>query len=356
MIRKLARMGLIRWMQILILALLTAGCVNSNTPAGLNASLSELVNRASNSNLWPTNSIEAEEFINDLGRLIGGLSPLEEATYFPRLSELRWMAIGFDALHLEPMTAENGDTGESPYSLAVQLRGIAEEKPEFIDSDLQNSLSALAKRLLKRAEALENRDIDQRLDQANQFLTSGLLDYPREDDSIFELLDFLGYYESVQEDRAPEISHVRKQLENRLAEALDKPRREYQAWALERIWEFERAVEEIQQDEGFRFFDPIPDNWTWEEEEFLEIQREMINHLLSIDQALLELPVLKRFQSGFEIAWDILGKQDERKAQNCIAIASALVAKRSFDNVSDFDPRLDRVYANRLWGEQQCVR
>ncbi len=348
------------FVQVLLLALLTIACTNTSIPIEQNVLLSELEDKASNSDLWPNNSEQVGEFIEDLGRLIRGMSALEESTYFPQLAELRWMAIGFDALHQNPAGTENDEMGESPYSLAIQLRAIAEEKPEFIDSNFEASLSALEERLWAHAKMLEDTDIDHRLIQARQFLTSGSMENLNDDAPMFEHLDFLSYYEDFRPDRREEISKTREKLENRLSalelEALDKRRRDYQAWALEMIWAFEQKVEDIQQDEGFRFSNPIPDNWTWEEEEYQEIQGAMINHLVPIDQTVLDLPVMRRFHSSFDIAWKILDGQDERKAQNCVAIASTLISKRTSDNGSVFDLQFDRLDRSEQWRERKCAQ
>ena len=358
---------------LFFLILLTAACAPTtqrqnacfvSMPAEWESRLAELDARASNPELWPTNLDEAEEFIDELGQLIGGLSPLAEANYFPQLAELRWKAIAFEALHREPAELGGSASDETPYSLAIQLRAIADENPSRLVSDPEQPDSSLMHQLLERANTLENLDIDRRVSQARQYLEnnygSGAKDTLTNDADIYELFDYLTYYESTRSNRAQEISDVREKLEDRIAaleaETLDKTRRDYQAWALEKIWDFEEAIEEVKSDEGLSIFDPIPDNWTWEEEEFTLVQNAMISHLLPIDQTLLDLPVMKRYQTGFDIGWGVLERQDERKAQTCVAIASAIVPKQTFLSSASDVPQPVSFGQNEQWEQMQCAR
>ncbi|MDE0001398.1 MAG: hypothetical protein OXQ29_01715 [Rhodospirillaceae bacterium] len=354
----------------LVLILLTAACAPTtqyqnpgfvSMPAEWENRLAELDAKASNPELWPKNLDEAEEFIDELGQLIGRLSPLAEANYFPQLAGLRWKAIAFDALRREPAESGNSADGESPYSLAIQLRAIADENPDRLDSGLEQPDTSLMHMLLERANELENQDIKIRLSDASQYLENISSDpevLSTNDAGIYELLDYLSYYESTRADWAQDISGVRENLEDTLAaleaETLDKTRRDYQAWALEQIWDFENAFEEIKSDEGLSFFDPIPDSWSWVEEEFTQIQNALISHLLPIDQTLLDLPVMKRYQTGFDIGWEVLERQDGRTAQTCVAIASAIVPKRTFFGSASAVPQSDRFDQNEQWEEMRC--
>ena len=366
------RLDAVRVALPLFLILLTAACGPTtqsqdagflSMPAEWESRLAELDARASNPELWPTNVDEAEEFIDELGQLIGLLSPLAEANYFPRLAELRWKAIAFEALHRQP--AEPGDSadGEAPYSLAIQLRAIADENPDRLNSDPEQPDSSLMQELLEKADMLEDQDIDRRLSEALHYLENPKTnqgDSSSNDAGIYELLDYLSYYESARSDRAQDIRDVREKLEDTItaleAETLDKTRRDYQAWALDQIWDFEQAFEEVKSDEGLSFFDPIPDNWTWEEEEFTQIQNAMISYLLPIDQTLLDLPVMKRYQSGFDIGWGVLERQDGRTAQTCIAIASAIVPKQTFFGSTGDVLQSDGFGESEQWEQMQCER
>ena len=353
-----------------LLILLTAACAPTtqyqnaaflSMPAEWETRLAELEYKASNPESWPTNLEEAEEFIDELGHLINELSPLAEATYFSQLAELRWKAIAFEALLREPAESGGSASDETPYSLAIQLRAIADENPDRLVSNPEQSDSSLMDKLLERADGLEDLDIDRRLSEALQYLEnpgSAPEDSSTNDFDTYELLDYLSYYESARSDRAQDISGVREKLEDTLAaleaETLDKTRRDYQAWALERIWDFEEAFEKVRSDEGLSMFDPIPDNWTWEEEEFAQIQNAMISHLLPIDQTLLDLPVMKRYQSGFDIGWSVLERQDERKAQTCVAIASAIIPKQTFFSSTSYVPQQDGFGESEQWEQMQC--
>ena len=378
------------------LTLLTAACAPTTQyenagflamSAEWESRLTELESTASNPDSWPADLEEAEAFISQLGQLIEELSPLAEANYFPRLAELRWSAIAFEALRREPDASGESTTGDTPYSLAIQLRAIAEERPVRLDADPGEPGLSLVAKLRERADVLEDQDIDRRIKDARQFLPSPKPDpegsstrcdvndmaarVPEgseesstddavitDDAELYELLDYLSYYEDTRPDRAQEISDVRKPLEDtiaaREAETLDKPRRDYQAWALTQIWCFEEAFEEAKSDEGLSVFDFIPDNWTWEEEEFVQIQKAMISHLLPINQTLLDLPVMKHYQNVFDIGWHVLDKQNSRTAQTCVAIASAIVPKQTFFNFASYRPQSDGFDGSAQWKDREC--
>lgn len=363
-----------------VLILLTAACAPTteyqNTafvsmPAAWESRLVELETKASNPESWPTDLEEAEQFIDELGQLIGGLSPLAEANYFPQLAELRWTAIAFEALHREPTDEQGSAIDETPYSLAIQLRAIADERSASLDSDPGQPDLILMHMLLNRANMLEDQDIDRRLNAACEYLGNESCQYPEnsdfgEEDSPsantdltfpYELLDYLTFYEAARPDWNEKIRHVRERLENRIAaleaERLNRPRRDYQAWALGKIWAFEEALEKIKSDDGWSF-GLNPFSGTWDEEELTQIQDAMIAHLLPIDQTQLDLAIMKRFQSGFDVGWEILSEQDERKAQTCVAIASAIIVKRTYLNFAVDEPRSDTVINNTQWKDRGC--
>ena len=332
-------------------------------PADWESRLAELEYRASNSESWPTDSEEAGEFVRELGQLIEALSPLAEANHFRRLAELRWTAIALEALHREPAESGGSASDETPYSLAIQLRAIADERPQRLDFDPEQSGSSLVQRLSDRANELEDRDISNRRVQALKFLRdrdpADRTKHQVVDDSIYELLDYLRYYESTRSDREDEeddLSGIVEELENRIAaieaDARDKLRRDYQAWALEQIWAFEKEFEEIRSDEEWKLSKLL----SWNEEEFTQLQNAVIDHLLPIDQTLLDLPVMKRYRSGFDEGWEVVEGQDGRKAQTCVAIASAIVAKRTFLDLDSHSPRPDRFEKSEEWKKRGCKR
>ena len=85
--------------------------------------------------------------------------------------------------------------------------------------------------------------------------------------------------------------------------------------------------------------------------QYLIIQNAMISYLLPIDRALLDLPVLKRYQREFDRSWDLLKGRDE---QTCVAIAAALVKKRTFRDLQDDQPEAVLVEGGGLWTEVEC--
>ena len=66
-------------------------------------------------------------------------------------------------------------------------------------------------------------------------------------------------------------------------------------------------------------------SYSWDDKRYGEIQNAMISHLLPLDLALLELPVLKLYHQAFEIGWKTL---DGRGEQTVVAKKSALTVKK----------------------------
>ena len=348
------------WLSFTFGSLLVTACTNSTAPIDQDLRLLDLEEKAYNTSSWPSSPEQAAEFIDELGSIIGALSPHDEAAYFPRLAELRWMAIGFRVLYPERTATSSSDSGdgeidESSYSTAVQLRAIAEEKPVFTDSRLENSVSALERKLLAHANKLENQDIEQRLDQVRGFLRNSTnkdsYTYSTVPEQIFENLDYLNYYYDSAPEREqqinPELEKLKIRLKGLEQEALEKPRREYQAWALDKIWTIEQILEDT--NNGMTLLNPNLDD-----DEYAKIQNAVIEYLLPIDQRYLELPVSNRYHGVFDEAWKALNDQNKRKAQNCIAIASIWISKRTIDSATDFDPLLERLDRSEQWSEAQC--
>ena len=343
-------------------------------------------------NLWPKNTAQAEEFVDNLSQLISVLSPLSEATYFSRLSLVRWAAMAFDSIHRTP------DPTESLDDLVEQMRTIADARPEGVVSDLEQRLRETADKVTNRAEM---QLIEETIQQARQYLANEdtMLDdslAPRSNTE--EIHAILEIYED-DDQRGAEIGTLRKLLQRHMAirnatvqaaaigdqwnkakdlatsraavyataanilltevstarailalqdiqepiyddlerqirlaveEIQENARREYQRWALTEIVRFRNRHEAISDKaaEDARIFSI--DSGGWSDERFEEVQDAMISYLLPINPALLDLPVLKRFEREFRGGWNRL---DGREEQTGVAIASALTEQRTFHSL-----------------------
>ena len=353
--------------------------------------LEALETTVADSNLWPNDASQTEEFIEKLSNLISELSPLSESSYFPRLSLVRWAAVAFDGLHRTPAPAEPLD------NLAEQIRAIADAKPAGVVSELEQRLRQTATDFANRAE---EQLFETTVQQARRYLTSE--DTPRQDplapdSSVAEVYEILGIYENDPQ-RGDEIKGLRKKLQHRMAireaqsqavelndqwakaktlaisqptvyeisanillrevtaaravlalqgiqqpiyvnlegeirraveEMQDKARREYQGWALTQIVRFQKRHNAISHkaSEDARILSI--DNSGWSDDRYREVKDAMVSYLLPINGALLDLPVLKRYQREFDEGWDRL---EGRKEQTSVAKATALTPKRTFGN------------------------
>ena len=350
--------------------------------------LEELETKVEDHNQWPTDAVKAEDFMDKLSTLISELSPLSEASYFPRISLVRWAAVAFDGLHRVPAPDEPLD------ALVDQLRAIADARPEGIVSDLEQQLRETANDFANQAEAER---IDEAIQQGRTYLTRA--DTTRQkpdapDVSIDEVHELLGIYENDPR-VGDEIRELRSQLQRHIAirqaqsrsaalkeqwdtaktlattqasvyettadmllrdvtaaravlalQGIQQPiydelegqlrtavetiqddvRRRYQKWALEQVKRFQEkhGVIADRAAQDARLFSI--DNAGWNNDRFREVQEAMVAYLLPINPALLDLPVLKRYQREFDEGWNRL---DGRKEQTNVAIASSLKKKQT---------------------------
>ena len=113
----------------------------------------------------------------------------------------------------------------------------------------------------------------------------------------------------------------------------------YQLWALSAIKKFEDTVQGISDKaaEANSWLDSAKP-WRWddpdyrqnrkyiEDEQYREVRQAMINHLLPVNLALLDLPVHERYQQAFQAGWQ---KLDGRGDQTEVAKAAAVAEKIS---------------------------
>ena len=354
--------------------------------------LEELEAKVDDHSQWPADALAAEDFMDKLSMLISELSPLSEASYFPRLSLVRWAAVAFDGLH-RVLTPE-----ESLDARADQLRAIADARPEGIVSALEQQLRENANNFARQAEV---RRIKEAIQQGRTYLTRADTTSQQPDASglgIDEVHELLGIYEddpkvaveirglrdqlqrhiairqaqsesaalkeqwetakkmatiqpSVYETTAtmllhevtatravlalqgiqePTYDYLEGQLRTAVETIQDDARRRYQKWALEQVKRFQdkHGVIADRAAQDARLFSI--DNDGWNNDRFMEVQEAMVAHLLPINPALLDLPVLKRYQREFDEGWNRL---DGRKQQTNVAIASSLVSKATLHSL-----------------------
>lgn len=126
-----------------------------------------------------------------------------------------------------------------------------------------------------------------------------------------------------------------RRAEERQAHAV----RSYQRWALSEIRKFDDALQRIsiETDNASSWLDAAkslvsdsPERQKRREYldagQFREIQQAMIDHLLPVNLALLDLPVHERYQQAFQIGWRKLDRRDD---QTDVAKASAVAEKKS---------------------------
>ena len=115
--------------------------------------------------------------------------------------------------------------------------------------------------------------------------------------------------------------------------------RSYQLWALSAIKAFETEFKGISNKvaEAKSWLDPAKP-WRWDDPDYQEhrqytgtgqyreVRQAMINHLLPINLALLDLPVHERYQQAFQTGWQSLAGRDD---QTAVATSSAVTAKKS---------------------------
>ena len=102
-------------------------------------------------------------------------------------------------------------------------------------------------------------------------------------------------------------------------------------------------------EEGKKQYDSIVGSMT--PDQYKKVQNAMIWHLLPIDRALLDLPVLNRYQREFDRGWKRLSEQDQ---QTCVAIAASFVNKKTLQDVWNNQLEAVPVEGGELWSETKC--
>ena len=82
-----------------------------------------------------------------------------------------------------------------------------------------------------------------------------------------------------------------------------------------------------------------------------KVQNAIIDHLLPIDEKLLDLAVLKRYRREFDEGWSSLTGRNE---QTCVAVAASLVSKKTFGDLGDYKPGSGIGEHSQLWRDSGC--
>ena len=341
--------------------------------------------------LWPTNASKAEEFFENLSQLISELSPLSESTYFPRLSLVRWAAVAFDGLHRTPAPDEPLDNlAEQIRAIAdakpagvvsdleQRLRQTADvfsdraeeqlvettvqqarryltseattrkdplapdasvaEVHEILgiyenDSQRGDEIKDLRKKLQHRMAIREAQsqaaDLNDQWAKAKTLSTSQATVYETSANLLLREVTAARAVLALQGIQEPIYDNLEGELRRTVEEMLDKARREYQGWALTQIVRFQerhKAISDKASDDA-RILSI--DHGGWSDDRHSEVKDAMVSYLLPINAALLDLPVLKRYQREFEEGWNRLDGHEE---QTSVAKATALTQQRTFDN------------------------
>ena len=354
--------------------------------------LEELEAKVAEPDLWPRDASRAQEFVDELSQLISELSPLSESNYFPRLSLVRWAAVAFDVLHRTPAPDESLDNLVEQIravadakpdgvvsELDQRLRVTADDWAAKAETQLINETIQVARKYLTSNDAARQEAFshDASIDEVYEIL--GIYeDDSQRGDEIHELRTRLQRQIVTREAQSqaaalsdqwaeakklvtskPEVYRtaasmllreansaravlvlhgihqpVYDSLEGEIRDAVegmqDEAGRRYQGWALGQIIRFQRkhkAIgEKASRDARYLSFD----NGGWTDDRFREVQHAMESYLLPINRALLDLPVLMRYQREFDEGWNRL---DGREEQTNVARASSLREKRSLRSV-----------------------
>ena len=300
--------------------------------------LKKLEAQVANSDRWPKDVSEAKRFDGEISDLVTDLPAWADANYLPRLNLVRWASLAFNHLN----GSQNPGTLLNDLAMAEEVRSLADIKPD-------DDASALSQRLREKANQVENRQIDKAIEWAEQYLEKDANTQQgstKAEPDIASIYEFLGRHEKNNQNKT-KIKDLREGLRNEVYRTVEeqqaKAKRKYQEWALEKILKFKKEFQPVSEEAGQASDEAKKDVWdkirqtssamiaallnsySWDDKRYGEIQNAMISHLLPLDLALLELPVLKLYHQAFEIGWKTL---DGRGEQTVVAKKSALTVKK----------------------------
>lgn len=150
--------------------------------------------------------------------------------------------------------------------------------------------------------------------------------------------------DGLERDLRRAVSTIETEATRRAEERQAHAVRSYQRWALSEIRKFDDALQSIsnEADDASSWLDTakslVPDRLMSDSPErqkrreyldagqFREVRQAMIDHLLPVNLALLDLPVHERYQQAFQTGWRKLDGHDD---QTGVAKASAVAEKKS---------------------------
>ncbi len=150
--------------------------------------------------------------------------------------------------------------------------------------------------------------------------------------------------DGLERDLRRAVATIETEATRRAEERQARAVRAYQRWALSEIREFDKALQGISKeaDDASSWLDTakslVPDRLMSDSPErqkrreyldagqFRDVRQAMIDHLLPVNLALLDLPVHERYQQAFQKGWRKLDGHDD---QTDVAIASAVAEKKS---------------------------
>ena len=312
--------------------------LSGKMPPEWEGSLDKLEVQIADRDLWPKDATEAERFLDDMSKLVTGLPAWADANYLSRLSLVRWSSLAFNHLN----DSQSPDTLLNDLAMAEDVRSLVDAKPAGDASDLDQKLR-------EKANQVENRQIDKAIEWAEQYLEKDANTQQGSTEAgpdIASIYEFLGRHEKNNQNKT-KIKDLREGLRNEVYRTVEeqqaKAKRKYQEWALEKILKFKKEFQPVSEEAGQASDEAKKDVWdkirqtssamiaallnsySWDDKRYGEIQNAMISHLLPLDLALLELPVLKLYHQAFEIGWKTL---DGRGEQTVVAKKSALTVKK----------------------------
>ena len=295
----------------------------------------------------------------------------EESAYNALVARARRLLDSPDALQGDPTATPQGDSSQG----TDELQEVYDDLGAYLDhathhADVENLREKIGRRLLEyeareRAAALNDqwkraRRLVGEHDDAYEAAARMLLDEVTGARAMTALSDL----------QTTEYDGLVAEIQAAVHDVHDGFRRAYQKWALGQLSAFEARREQIESGDALpsevapaqaekqggwwsdvidQAKDAIPIFGDPSSRQAL--QNAMVRHLLPIDHLLLDLPVLKRYQRVYDAAW---AKLEGRNEQTCVAIAAAIVPKRTLRDVGDAATGSDVGLVEELRSREEC--
>ena len=242
------------------------------------------------------------------------------------------------------------------------------------DSIYSTEIKKLQKSLMYYFARKETQDLEERWKMVNESEDKDSPFYEMEIRILLQEVEAVGAAFVLHDIDIDTYDDLVLQLRDEADWVEEKIRLDYQKWAWGKINAFQSVINKISQkandttvEKGEKIVDKVgktftklvPDSWmdnsqetdmqqdsvidkipdavvpdTWTPELLQRLQIAMIEHLLPIDQAKLNRPILLQYQREFDRAWSKLEGTDEQK---CVAIASTFIEKKNLINYVNDD-------------------